>query len=156
MRFLRPWLPVLFWMAVIFLASTDVMSAVHTSRFIVPFLLWLKPDIAPATILQIHFLIRKGAHVTEYAILAFLLARAVEQSSRHVKIWKSILIALVVAAFYAASDEFHQSFIPSRGACVEDVLIDITGALLGLAFFWVIRMLWSQTQQITGVQCGES
>ena len=53
------------------------MSSEHTSRFLVPFLRWLMPDISRATIAQIHILLRKGAHLAEYAILAVLsLARA--------------------------------------------------------------------------------
>jgi hypothetical protein len=66
-RFLKNWLPVLLWLGVIFLGSTDLMSAEHTSRFIVPFLRWLKPDISPESLASIHFIVRKGAHLSEYA-----------------------------------------------------------------------------------------
>ena len=75
-RFLKNWLPVIVWVGVIFLGSTDLMSAEHTSRFIVPFLLWLKPDISAETLASIHFIVRKCSHVGEYAILALLLLRA--------------------------------------------------------------------------------
>src|SRR5215470_10225317 len=75
-RFIRYWAPLLLWLGVIFFGSTDLMSAQHTSRFIVPFLLWLKPDISPETLASIHFILRKCAHVTEYAVLALLLLRA--------------------------------------------------------------------------------
>jgi hypothetical protein len=63
--FLKYWLPVVAWMIFIFIGSTDLMSAEHTSRFIVPFLLWLKPDMSPETIARIHMLIRKLGHVTD-------------------------------------------------------------------------------------------
>jgi hypothetical protein len=75
-RFLKNWLPVIVWVGVIFLGSTDLMSAEHTSRFIVPFLRWLKPDISAETLASIHFIVRKCTHVGEYAILALLLLRA--------------------------------------------------------------------------------
>src|SRR5438105_2676047 len=77
MRLLRYWLPLLAWIGLIFIGSGDLMSAEHTSRFIVPFLHWLSPDLSPETLEQIHVLIRKLAHVTEYAILAVLLWRAI-------------------------------------------------------------------------------
>ena len=67
--FLKYWLPVLLWLGFIFIGSTDLMSAEHTSRFLIPFLLWLKPDISPEALAQVHFILRKLGHVTEYAIL---------------------------------------------------------------------------------------
>src|SRR5205823_14527715 len=75
-RLLKNWLPVFIWLAVIFLGSTDLMSAEHTSRFIVPFLRWLNPDISLETLASIHSIIRKCAHLGEYAVLALLLLRA--------------------------------------------------------------------------------
>ena len=81
--FLKYWLPVVIWLSVIFIGSTDVMSAEQTSRFIAPFLRWLKPDIAPETIAQIHLAIRKLGHLTEYAILAMLFLRALRRGARN-------------------------------------------------------------------------
>src|SRR6266699_1347140 len=74
--FVKYWLPVPLWIVVIFIGSSDLMSAEHTSRLLVPLLLWLKPDITGEAIVQVHFLLRKCAHLTEYAILAILLRRA--------------------------------------------------------------------------------
>ena len=139
MKFLRPWLPVICWMGVIFLASTDLGSAAHTSRIIEPILRWLKPNISQAAINEVHFLIRKTAHLTEYAIFSVLLCRAVEQSTHDASRWKSVLIAIGLATLYAASDEFHQSFVSSRTASIRDVMIDSCGAMIGLFIFWVIR-----------------
>src|SRR3982074_3118783 len=75
--FLKYWLPVLIWLGFIFAGSTDLMSAEHTSRFLVPFLLWLKPNISVETVTFIQFCVRKAAPLTEYAILALFLCRAV-------------------------------------------------------------------------------
>jgi len=138
MKFLKPWLPVVCWMVVIFFLSTDSFSAEHTSRIIEPILRWLRPGISQEGINRVHFLIRKSAHLSEYAILAVLLCRAVEQSRKDSGYWKSVLIALAVATLYAASDEFHQSFVPSRTASIRDVMIDSCGAMIGLFIFWVI------------------
>ena len=132
-RFLKYWLLLLIWLGVIFIGSTDLLSAEQTSRFIVPILLWLKPGMAPETIWIILVIMRKCAHVCEYAILALLLWRALRGGSA-IRGKMSILFGAVLlgCAFFAASDEFHQSFIKSRTPAVRDVLLDIAGALLGL------------------------
>src|ERR1041385_5177162 len=75
-RFLKYWLPLLIWLGVIFVGSTNVMSAEHTSRYIVPFLLWLKPGMSPKAIWTILVVVRKSAHVIEYTVLSLLLWRA--------------------------------------------------------------------------------
>src|ERR1700758_1146978 len=131
--FLKYWLPLLIWLGVIFVGSTDLLSAEQTSRFIVPILLWLKPGMAPETMWIILVIMRKCAHVCEYAILALLLWRALRSASA-IRGKMSILFGAVVlgCALFAASDEFHQSFIKSRTPAVGDVLLDIAGALLGL------------------------
>ena len=132
-RFLKYWLPVLIWLGFIFIGSTDLMSAEHTSRFLIPFLLWLKPDMSPETVAQIHFVIRKTGHVTEYAILAMLFWRALRGgTNRQLKLSLLFVSVWILCAIFAATDEFHQSFIPSRGAALGDVGIDSVGALLGL------------------------
>ena len=76
----------------------------------------------------IHFITRKFAHFTEYAILGLLAARAFWSWER----WFLISVALVVV--YALVDEYHQSYVPSRTASVFDSLIDIAGGLTALIF----------------------
>ena len=75
--------------------------------------------------------------MTEYAILGLLAARAFHGSA-HAGLrrrWFEVALSLVV--LFAFSDEFHQSFTPSRTASVYDSLIDITGGLAALLFyFW--------------------
>jgi VanZ family protein len=129
------WLPVIAWAVFIFLGSTDLMSAEHTSRFLVPFLHWLNPDITLAAIAKIHFVIRKLGHVTEYAILVALLWRALRTR------WgtqRSAAIAFVLSVGYAFSDEFHQSFISTRTASFYDVAIDGVGVIVGLLIYWLM------------------
>ena len=133
-RFVCDWVLALAWMCLIFAGSTDLLSAAHTSRFLVPILLWLDPHISFATLAVIQLIVRKLGHVTEYAILAALLWRAMRHHWALVRrsFWKPATIALVVAMIYATTDEFHQSFTPSRTATVHDVMIDILGAIVGL------------------------
>lgn len=82
------------------------------------------------------FLIRKGAHMTEFGILAILLyflygeTRMAEY--RYV-------CALLSAFLYACSDEFHQLFVAGRAGLFQDVLIDTLGAGIALlvVYGWV-------------------
>jgi VanZ family protein len=131
--FLKYWLPPFIWLAVIFVGSTEVMSAEQTSHFLVPFLRWLDPQISFATIAAIHFALRKLGHLTEYAISAALLWRALRRGT-HLQAKMSILflLAWLAAAIFAVTDEFHQSFVPSRTASAIDVMIDLCGAMIGL------------------------
>ena len=131
----RAWLPVLVWMLVIFTGSTNAGSAENSSRFIAPVLRWLKPDISEAAVGAIILAIRKTALVAEYAILAALLWRALRAHGRgetRAWSWRQAVLALLLSALYAASDEFHQSFVKSREASVMDVGLDTAGASLGL------------------------
>jgi VanZ family protein len=130
-RFWR-YAPLALWLGFIFFASTDAFSAAHTSRIIRPLLLWLNPNASEETIEFIHFLVRKGAHFTEYAILALLAARAFLSSSR---LWLRrgwFVAAFALVAFYALFDEYHQSFVPSRTASIKDSFIDMTGGVIAL------------------------
>jgi VanZ family protein len=127
-RFLKYWLPLLIWLGVIFFGSTDLMSAEHTSRFIVPILRWLKPEISLETLALIQFVVRKCAHLTEYAILALLLFRAVVSAANLKSMWILSVSVWITCMFVAAMDEFHQSFVASRTAAPHDVLIDVCGS----------------------------
>ena len=131
--FLRYWLPLLIWLGVIFIGSTNVMSAEQTSRFLVPFLLWLKPGMSARTIWIILVVMRKCAHVGEYAVLAVLLWRALRWGTTlAIGMAASCAIALLGCALFGASDEFHQTFVKSRTPSIGDVFLDTEGACLGL------------------------
>ncbi|HKG81297.1 MAG TPA: VanZ family protein, partial [Pyrinomonadaceae bacterium] len=81
-RFLSRYLPLVAWLVFISYASSDSFSAGNTSRIIGPLILWLFPNTSPETLGIVHFVTRKIAHFTEYAILGFLAARAFRSSSR--------------------------------------------------------------------------
>jgi VanZ family protein len=131
--FLKYWLPVFIWLGVIFAGSTDIFSTEQTSRYLVPFLRWLDPQISLSTIATIHFALRKLGHLTEYAVLAALLWRALRDGTNLGAKMSFLFIAVwFVCGFFAVTDEFHQSFIASRTASPYDVLIDVCGALIGI------------------------
>jgi len=136
---LKYWLPALIWLGVIFLASTDLMSAEHTSRFLGPFLRWLKPDVTADAIAKVQLFVRKIAHLSEYAILAILLWRALRGGTDLPVKMSLLLIAVwLVCGIFAIGDEFHQSFVTSRTASPHDVLIDICGATIGLVMYLML------------------
>ena len=101
-RLLSRWLPVVVWCGVIFALSSipSLNSGLGT---------W-------------DLILRKCAHMTEYAILAVLLLRAT----------RSPRAAFALAAAYAVTDEIHQLFVTGRHGSPLDVAIDSAGAVLGL------------------------
>jgi VanZ family protein len=135
-KFLKYWLPIVIWLIMIFIGSTDLMSAQHTSRIIGPILRWLHPGISPSRIEQVQFVIRKTAHLSEYAVLSLLIFRALANMIQSGRFAGAASITLLISSAFAASDEFHQSFVPSRTSSVRDVVIDITGAIFGMTIYW--------------------
>jgi VanZ family protein len=131
-RFLSRYLPLIAWLAFISFASSDSFSAGNTSRIIGPLILWLFPNTSPETLAVVHFITRKLAHLTEYAILGFLAARAFRMSPRTAIRSRWFLISLILVVTYALIDEYHQSFVPTRTPSIWDSLIDIAGGLTAL------------------------
>jgi VanZ family protein len=99
----RLWLPVLAWAALIFALSSV-------------------PDLGTG-LGSWDLLLRKVAHVGEYAVLGLLLARALARP----------LPAFALGVAYAVSDELHQHFVPGRRGAPLDVLIDAIGVAIGVA-----------------------
>ena len=95
---------------------------------------------------SIEFYVRKAAHMTEYAILgllSFAFYRGILKKEK-----RQFLAALLTAAVYAATDEFHQYFIPGRSAEVMDVCIDTLGASIGLAIlFFTLKVVRKHCQK---------
>lgn len=77
--------------------------------------------ISPKTL---ELLVRKGAHMAEYAVLFVLYRRALRLSGAK----RPGAAALLMCMAYAATDEFHQSFVDDRGPSPVDVMIDTAGA----------------------------
>lgn len=95
-----------------------------------------------ARIEAMQFPVRKLAHMSEYGVLAILLA--FHFGTYHFAASRPCLrffLAWLAAAVYAAADEIHQLFVPGRSGQLTDVCIDAAGALLGVLVFWVIAVL---------------
>ena len=83
--------------------------------------------------------IRKLAHATEYAVFAMLLCGVWLDVRRKRKV--SALFAWGTATVYAATDEFHQLFVPGRSGQVKDVLLDSCGAAVGVLILMLVAAL---------------
>lgn len=110
--------------------STSVLNIFSSIwDFIFPNLTFNEPSF--------HLFIRKGAHFSVYLILGGLVSNAFFMSGVSFK--KQIGYAFIFSVLYAASDEFHQSFVPGRGPSIVDVGIDSAGAAAGIFFYQGIR-----------------
>ncbi len=131
------WAAVLAWMAIIFSFSAQQGSdSGSLSGSIVGFILQFLPD-GSFDYDTIHLILRKGAHLTVYLILGVLSANALHFSGVTGK--KAFGYALLISVLYAISDEVHQAFVPGRGPSAFDVLIDSSGATIGIIFFQIIK-----------------
>lgn len=111
---------------------------------LVIFILSSLPDI-PGPRLNVRFE-DKLDHVIAYAILGFLVCRALWYQSRFPR-WRQAYAraALVLGILYGISDEFHQAFIPGRFSDPWDVAADAVGILLGVLIFKFFLAKTTQT-----------
>lgn len=80
--------------------------------------------------LFVEFFIRKATHLFGYGFIGLMLFLLYSK-----KLKRPVLWSIVSAAILAALDEYNQSKTPGRLGMVEDVLLDVLGAVLfvGLA-----------------------
>lgn len=130
----RRWLPVAAWAAVIFTFSTGAFGGQQTGAFLLPWLERLLPGVPHEHLLAVHGAIRKLAHFSEYAVLSWLAYRALRADGRSPA--DACRLAILGATLYAATDEFHQLFVPNRTAAVGDVVVDAIGATA--AQMWIV------------------
>ena len=149
MRWLHRNWPVLAWAAAIWIFSTEAFSATQTSRLILPALHWFFPQASADTLDVIHLVIRKYAHLVEYFIFSLLVLHSIRGERKGWQ-WRWGLIAIAVAAGYAAVDELHQAFEPTRGPSMWDVGLDALGATLAqlCAALWSLRHRSPDTEGI--------
>ena len=133
------WLPPLLWMTVMFVLSTDTFAAEHTGGVLWDVFQKLAPRVTYDHYTLLHFLIRKAAHLTEYAILACLLLRAFRAGAAQAWHWRWGTLAFGLVALHAGLDEYHQAFTQYRTAAVADSVLDMSGGLLALGLLWLTR-----------------
>jgi VanZ family protein len=135
MRWVRYWAPAALWAVVISFASTGHFTSEKTAGHILPILRWLMPHADVVTLQEIHHFIRKGGHVFEYFVFALLLLYAIRGGRREWR-WSWALATIFCVAIYAGADEFHQRFVPGRGASVWDALLDTAAGTMAILVAW--------------------
>lgn len=131
LKYNRKLLLLLLWMGCIFFFSQqNGLESSQTSGILLEILKRLGLDSAASGQSNLSFLVRKAGHFTEYSILGILFLRYYRE--RHPSRKKLLLTTVLFVFLYAASDEFHQSFIPGRGPAFTDVLIDTAGGAVGI------------------------
>ena len=129
--------PLLLWIALIFFLSSNLGAANNTSRIIRPLLLWLFPDITEPSIQTVHFLVRKGAHVTAYGMLGFWAFRAFRRSAVDVLRRGRFIFSLLLVSLIAITDETNQSYLASRTGSPWDVALDTSAGLTVILIFYL-------------------
>lgn len=144
MKRAKAWLGALAWMGVIFFMSAmpgDVSGSQsgRIAELACKAIAFLFGEDAAAGVSPdvINLLVRKGAHMAEYAVLLLLYRRALAESGAR----RPGAAALCLCACYAATDEFHQAFVADRGPSVVDVCIDTLGAALSWGVQGAVRRM---------------
>jgi len=115
-KFIVFWVPVLVWAGFIF---------------------WLSSIPNLKSGMEEDFILRKIAHILEYAILTFLLFRALVKEK--ISFVKTLILAVVIAFLYSVSDEYHQTFVQNRQGSFKDIGIDGIGIFL-MAILWYYKV----------------
>ncbi len=147
-------LPALILCVLIFLFSSQTAAeSSGTSSRLITWLLTLKdPHFAElpqkqqrAQIQQLQFITRKGAHFSIYTLLGICLFLPLNRYTG--KLGHAALAAWLFCVAYAVTDELHQYFIPGRSCELRDLLIDSSGALLGVLISCAAAALWKRRQK---------
>lgn len=152
--------PVLLFMAVIFAFSAkNAAESTESSDAVVDKILELnqagfEEKDEDSVYQMLAVIVRKGAHVSEYALLCIL--TAVHLTAWKLPYRKIALYSVLFSAFYAGTDEFHQLFVEGRSGQLTDVLIDSAGAVFGILIFTGIRCLTERRRRKKLIQNGSA
>lgn len=133
------WLPVIVWMALIYVASSDTESGYRGSRILGPIIRWFVPDISRPNLERCVLWARKAVHFGTFAVLAGLTFRALAEGTRPFAPGLIAALSWGVAVAYAIGDEYHQTFVPSRVGSGWDVTLDAFGAAAAVA---ILARIW--------------
>ena len=140
------WIPAMLGIALICAESTNRMGATHTALWMSQFAHWTGHSSAMVGLL--NHIARKSGHFTGYGLLGLCFARGwlALLRSRFCGSWSGLrlragALGTLCASIVASCDEIHQSFLPTRGASVYDVLLDTGGAVVLTALFFGYLLL---------------
>ncbi|MBZ5676607.1 MAG: VanZ family protein [Acidobacteriia bacterium] len=126
------------WAVHMFWLSTESFGIDHTRFALSTVLSLLHVSVSSHTLWILNAVLRKLAHVTEYAIFGFLLSRSLGSPSRSRSQVYIAALCIAAAAVYSFTDEFHQSFVPGRGPSLIDCAIDVSGAVLAMILLYAL------------------
>lgn len=129
------WILIFVWMITIFMfsAQNGDESSELSQGFLRTFILRFTPDnISEDIVNMMEYIIRKCAHMTEYAVFGILVFYQIKLYRLFEKEWNRIVMAVICVMIYAATDEIHQLFVGGRSGRFTDVLIDTAGGFIGI------------------------
>ena len=149
----RVWLSLLLVLAVLgvifyFSAMPAKQSSGASGGFVTRLIRFFLPDFPSLSAERqrqirrlVTVLVRKTAHVLEYAALGFSLRVHLGALGRHWPVRRLWLWAWLIGVICAAGDEVHQLFVPGRGPRLYDVGVDAVGVILGVLFYLLCRRI---------------
>ncbi|MFI3177754.1 MAG: VanZ family protein [Eubacteriales bacterium] len=144
------WIPTILMMAIIFAfshapanVSSETSMALTTTLQLYAQELWGGESVTSAALETMEWVVRKLAHVTEYALLSITICYAYGgmRKAASVGMLQVVGVAILLSGLYAVTDEVHQLFIDGRSGQVRDVVIDTVGATLGGIFYFIVVKL---------------
>lgn len=151
------WLLVLMWMGIIYALSAQTATvSSDLSGSVLELLVSMTGNLLTnhvQDLMYLHFLVRKYAHFSAYAILGILVMSAFLKTKARKESYGLIVVALntfIVCFLYAYFDEWHQTFVAGRSGEFRDVLIDSAGASFGILLVMGIVLLhtaWKRQTQ---------
>ena len=93
-------------------------------------------DVQRTIIRGLTHIVRKAAHFSEYALMGFLWYLLLRKKRMN------ILLSVSATMLYAASDEFHQTFVNGRSGQLSDVILDTCGGCFGILIAFLMLCVW--------------
>lgn len=141
-------LAVVFWMAIIFKLSAQPgeqsnLLSTKVTTIIVSLAKLFRPDV---NVLSLNHFIRKCAHFLAYLVLGIIVLFAMRRIGLMGN--QGVVFTLMLCISYAFTDELHQAFVPGRTPKLLDVLIDSSGASLGIGIYVLfVENRWKELKQ---------
>lgn len=115
------------WLLLVLFLGSAYFAAQETGRLVIPVLQLMMPAASRSELHAGHMVVRKLAHVFEYAVLALLWYKALHRSGGRTP-RAAAWVALAICLACAFTDEAHQSMLPSRQGSARDFVIDAVAA----------------------------
>lgn len=134
------------WVAFIFsMSSQNSTTSKNTSGGTIRAVLSIVPqfenqpeEVQDEVVDNLQYIARKSAHFLGYMMLGILVMSLLLQYDN---LQQKALKSFIICVLYAISDEIHQLFVPGRAGQVKDVMIDSSGAILGIFIVLIIYIM---------------